>query len=690
MNFLKRISLFEFLLAAVILGVHLYAAFSDAYNFPNSWFVRDDAYYYFKVAQNITEGLGSSFDGINLTNGYHPLWLLVCIPVFFFARFDVILPLRILLILIAVLNVATAILLYRLIRDSLSRAVGMAAASFWAFNPYIHATVYKLGLETPLAAFAVVLLVYKLSQFERAWRVKSVSAAQVAALAVAAAFAMFSRLDLVFLALIAGVWIIFRGSPVRALLPLDLLIFFVSMTASVALRTGIAQYNAVYAASAIEATILALTVKIPALYFFGAYRRPRATSVLDLTRSTALAATAGSILAAAFYLILVALGVGKSFPRSAFVIDWGISLGLLIALRLAARWFGSAQFKTDAAPLAELRANWRRWLTEGATYYGILGGLLAAYMLYNKLAFGTSSPVSGQIKRWWGTLIDTVYESPAPDWSSFLGISYGWAYDAWQPASSLLLWLAKLIHPLYPGSNTLNERYYISMAVILILALGVLLANARRVRAAASNLALIPLAAGCGIQILSYSATAYGGAKEWYWVGEMILATLAGSLLLRLLLLPLRRLPRPSLEIAALALSVFLAYGFALTVNFAMPHDYFPADRPYMEVLPFLEENTPPGAVIGMTGGGNVGYFIKDRVIVNMDGLINSYDYFQALQNGQAPLYLRQHGMTIVFANPRLLSLPPYYGQFAPYFENYSQYGGKNLIYLLEEPKYQP
>jgi hypothetical protein len=109
-----------------------------------------------------------------------------------------------------------------------------------------------------------------------------------------------------------------------------------------------------------------------------------------------------------------------------------------------------------------------------------------------------------------------------------------------------------------------------------------------------------------------------------------------------------------------------------------------------MEVLPYLEENTPPGAVIGMTGGGNVGYFIKDRTIVNMDGLINSYEYFHALQNGQAPVYLREHGMTIVFANPRLLGLPPYYGQFAPYFENYSQYGGKNLIYLLEEPKYQP
>ena len=135
MNFLKRISIFEFLLAAVILGAHLYAAFSDAYNFPNAWFVRDDAYYYFKVAQNITEGLGSTFDGINMTNGYHPLWLLVCIPIFAFARIDVILPLRILVVVIAGLNAATAILIYRLVKNNLSRCGGDGSRILLGFQP---------------------------------------------------------------------------------------------------------------------------------------------------------------------------------------------------------------------------------------------------------------------------------------------------------------------------------------------------------------------------------------------------------------------------------------------------------------------------------------------------------------------------------------------------------------------------
>jgi hypothetical protein len=39
----------------------------------------DDAFYYFQIARNIATGHGSSFDGTHLTNGYHPLWMLVCV-----------------------------------------------------------------------------------------------------------------------------------------------------------------------------------------------------------------------------------------------------------------------------------------------------------------------------------------------------------------------------------------------------------------------------------------------------------------------------------------------------------------------------------------------------------------------------------------------------------------------------------
>lgn len=47
----------------------------------------DDAYYYFQIAKNLSEGQFSTFDGgITRTNGYHPLWMLLITP--FYWIFD--------------------------------------------------------------------------------------------------------------------------------------------------------------------------------------------------------------------------------------------------------------------------------------------------------------------------------------------------------------------------------------------------------------------------------------------------------------------------------------------------------------------------------------------------------------------------------------------------------------------------
>jgi hypothetical protein len=42
-------------------------------------FVEDDFYYYLKVAQNVADGMGSTFNGITRTNGYHPLYFLILV-----------------------------------------------------------------------------------------------------------------------------------------------------------------------------------------------------------------------------------------------------------------------------------------------------------------------------------------------------------------------------------------------------------------------------------------------------------------------------------------------------------------------------------------------------------------------------------------------------------------------------------
>lgn len=83
--------------------------------------------------------------------------------------------------------------------------------------------------------------------------------------------------------------------------------------------------------------------------------------------------------------------------------------------------------------------------------------------------------------------------------------------------------------------------------------------------------------------------------------------------------------------------------------------------------------------MIGMTGGGNVGYYIQNRTVVNMDGLINSPAYFEALQAGEANTYLQGIGLDYIFANPGILKAVPYRDQYAlgPVI---GRYGGKSLM----------
>ncbi|HNN13240.1 MAG TPA: hypothetical protein PKL78_06750 [Anaerolineales bacterium] len=687
MNFFKRIPLFEIAILIATLGIHYYAATADAYAFPNNWFSRDDAYYYFKVAQNISEGHGSTFDGINVTNGYHPLWMLICIPIFALARYDVILPLRLLLMVIAGIQAVTSILIYRLLKQHLSIAVAILAAVFWSFNTFIHDTVYRLGLETPIAALSIVVLFHFLSKIGT--ETQDLSLKKISQVALLSALVMFSRLDLVFLAIIIGAWVIFRGTQIQNLLPLDMLFAFISMTSAVILRTGFEAYNSTYASSALEAAVIALAIKIVLFYLFGLYQPPRSFPLWKMLMRIVLALAASAILAGGIYILSTQLGYGATFPRSAFILDLAISLVLVIASRLAAIWFTEPGPIPSESPLDLFKSKWKSWLREGLTFYGILGGLLIAYMVFSHFAFGTTSPVSGQIKRWWGSMGDSAYEKPASIWPSYWGVDTG-AYNTWQPVSETLWNLSPKLKPILPGADMGDERYFVLLTAVSLVALLLFFVTKKDATRAARGLGFIPLIAAGGMQTLSYTATAYGGAKEWYWVTQMILITLAASYLLDVLLKPITRIEAVKLGsvVAAVFIGFISAQSFLGMVQYTMPHGYFPPERPVMEVVGYLEENTPPGSVIGMTGGGNVGYLIKDRTIVNMDGLINSYEYFQVLKNGDAATYLYSHGMRIVFANPRLLSLPPYYGQFARYLERFNSYGGKDLLWLLEEPKY--
>src|SRR3989344_1195583 len=128
----------------LVLAIGVLISFSFAlapFDFVLGNLLSDDSFYYFQIARNIAEGSGSTFDSVNLTNGYHPLWLIAILP-FFYALsdgsvYDVV-PIHGALGLSAFLYVAAGFVLLAIIgRYTKSAWVKAAVLGFWLFNPFL-------------------------------------------------------------------------------------------------------------------------------------------------------------------------------------------------------------------------------------------------------------------------------------------------------------------------------------------------------------------------------------------------------------------------------------------------------------------------------------------------------------------------------------------------------------------------
>jgi hypothetical protein len=677
---MKRLPWFETILILVVMSISLYAAFSDAQNFSQRWFMRDDAYYYFKVAQNISEGHGSTFDGINPTNGYHPLWMLICIPIFALARFDLILPLRILLLVMSALSVATGILLYRLIGKVFARFVGALAALYWVFNARVLDVVYKQGLETGIAAFFIVLLLYKLYELEMTWRKNDVSRRELITLGILASLTMFSRLDLVFFAGMAGLWVLFRGHALRYYLPLDIISIILSVLLAFINKFSFPGY---FEHTDAVATMLAVAmiVRLPLAYFLGLYQDLSIEKPLKVISKLAIFTLISSAAIGVAMLILARILDFNSMPRTVFVMDAIFSFLLIGATRFIHRDLQAVSNQPHTtSPLQTLRTYWKQWLTEGSIYYGIVVGSLGVYMLWNKITIGTASPISGQIKRWWGSFLTSFYGKYPQDSLTFLGANAKGDNAAWQPVSEIFAkWAEKLSFLNLDGSY----RYIIVIGAAALVFYLILRTNKQKAGIAITKLGILPLFASSILQIFSYSITGYSAEKYWYWVSELILIVLAVSLFVGMIVTVIPSSPLKQF----IAWGIVTVMGLSLGISFwknirtTMPYKDWSPDSPYVDIVPILEANTEPGSMIGLTGGGDTGYFIEGRTIVNMDGLINSQPYFESLKNRTAGEYLENMGLDYVFANKYILESQPYKNLFDAYLTDTGiEFDGNSLM----------
>jgi len=117
--------------------------------------IQDDAFYYFEIAKYFLATGSPSFDGINLTNGFHPLWQAICLPVFYYWQDET--PLRIMLAIASLFNIVSIILIYQILdRLTHNTWVALCGSAIFAFHGDITRTWFN-GLETALHIFTLLL-----------------------------------------------------------------------------------------------------------------------------------------------------------------------------------------------------------------------------------------------------------------------------------------------------------------------------------------------------------------------------------------------------------------------------------------------------------------------------------------------------------------------------------------------------
>jgi len=173
----------------------------------------DDAFYYFKIAQNIVAGLGPTFDGIVPTNGFHPLWMLLMIVVYGIAGSSLQGPVVMVMCMCGALGVGTLVLLWKLVDRQVAPGFALVSLAGFLLPNLLNATVN--GMETSLQLFALtglLLLCYKRRLLE-----PDAGGRAPAILGIAIGIVTLCRLDSVFLILAAVLLSLADRQPMRAM-----------------------------------------------------------------------------------------------------------------------------------------------------------------------------------------------------------------------------------------------------------------------------------------------------------------------------------------------------------------------------------------------------------------------------------------------------------------------------------------
>lgn len=651
-------------LGIFLLGISgsIYVAFTPANSMMN-WYSNDDAFYYYKVAQNVLSGKGFSFDGINLTNGFHPLWMVVCLGVFWLSRFHLLLPLRVLIIISGILNGLTGIVLLRLLKRYLPLTAAILGSVVWMLLPAIYNNYTARGLESALTAFFIALLLYKSTAYLSNGQKTATN--DLILIGLIAACTILSRLDTIFVVGMSGLFVVFKITRINRLIIYDLVAVLIGSILAWITRFGTTPL--ILNNYSIYPQMVILLALVPSVVFFaGLYSKESKDS---LTRFFLRIAGAAVITLALLYLVLLLLqkaGINLLVSHSLALLAVALTFAIILLIHL----FHNPSKNNGITPPWQafskfIHFDFQRKLRDGIIFSFPIFLLVGGYMLANKLLFGTFSPVSGQVKTWWGILQDTAYHQNET-LIDLMGFTPGSGSNPWSLLTTIVADISIFIRNLF-GNNSkdLPVMLFLVLLFIIFILLVFLLSRKDGFLARRSFALLIPaMAIGCFLHIAYYAARNYGHTRSWYWVPETMLLVLLGAVLSSKIFEKIGQWTRTSLPGNLLLLGMIGGLFFLHSryiINLCPPEVPLEYQDDYLAETRELEFRTNENSLIGMTGGGMTAYFIQNRTIVNLDGLINSPAYFNALKTGTADRFLNKMDLDYVFGNPyMLLETNPY------------------------------
>jgi hypothetical protein len=156
--------------------------------------ITDDASYYMTTARNIANGEGMSFDGIHPANGFHPLWLVVLVPLFFLHE-----PPETMIRLVALLQTVLLSLAYLVFVRTQARLFSLRTAAlsgilfvYFVFLPCIN------GMESALLVSLIVVMYSYALRIARS----ELNSPRAALFGIILGFVLLARLDMIFIPLV--------------------------------------------------------------------------------------------------------------------------------------------------------------------------------------------------------------------------------------------------------------------------------------------------------------------------------------------------------------------------------------------------------------------------------------------------------------------------------------------------------